>query len=362
MSAAWLAICLAGTPWPARAAAPAAEFAVTTGQLQSVGVQLIALAPPSPIRGLGYPARVVLPPSAEQVVSAPVGGVVDQLLVSGQEAVRAGQPLVRLASPEFGDMQLRLMEAATKARLARQTLGREKALLAEGIIAERRVQEAESNDRTESARLAQAQAELRLAGAEPALVQRLLEGGAPEQALLVRARAAGQVLAVEVRPGQRVHAADALVRVAGLGELWLEITLPVDTRPAMDRPITLAGRDAVAQAVSLGGMASDSQTVMLRARVIRGASGLRAGEVLQAQVPFPDASGWSVPLKAVTRHEGGAYVFVRSARGFTATPVKVLAAAGEQVQVAGPLRAGQEIATTGLVALKAAWLGKSGGN
>lgn len=361
-AAAWLVAGLGAGGLAAHAAAPAADFAVTAVQVQSLGVQVLRLEQPAAIRGLAYPARVVLPPTAEQVVSAPVGGVVDQLLVTGQESVRAGQALLRLVSPEFADMQLKLMEAASRNRLAQQTLAREKALLAEGIIPERRVQEADAVQRTETARLAQAQAELRLAGADPALVKRLLEGGAPEETILVRARGAGQVLGVEVRPGQRVHAADALVRLASLGELWLDITLPVDARPAMDRPIPLDGRDAVAQPVSLGGMANDSQTVVLRARVTRGAAGLRPGEVLQAQVPFPGASGWSVPLKAVTRHEGGAYVFVRSAKGFTATPVKVLAAAGEQLQVSGPLQAGQEIATTGLVALKAAWLGKSGSN
>lgn len=357
-----LALGLLVAALPARAAPPAAEFAVTATQLQSLGVQLLKLDKPAALRGLAYPARVVLPPSAEQVLSAPVGGVVDQLLVSGQESVRAGQPLLRLVSPEFGDLQLKLMEAASRSRLSQQTLAREKALLAEGIIPERRVQEAEAAQRTEAARLAQAQAELRLAGADPALLQRLLEGGAPQDGLLVRARAAGQVQGVEVRPGQRVHAADPLVRLAGLGELWLDISLPVDARPALDRPISLAGHEAQAQPVSLGGVASDTQTVVLRARITRGAQGLRPGEVLQALVPFPQTPGWSLPLKAVTRQDGAAYVFVRSARGFTATPVQVLASAGEQVQVSGPLQPGQELATTGLVALKAAWLGKSGSN
>jgi hypothetical protein len=40
----------------------------------------------------------------------------------------------------------------------------------------------------------------------------------------------------------------------------------------------------------------------------------------------------------------------------------VAASAGEAVQVTGALQAGQEVATGAIVALKAAWLGKGGGN
>ena len=44
-----------------------------------------------------------------------------------------GTPLLRLNSPQFGEMQLKLLEAARRARLSQQTLLREKALLTEGI-------------------------------------------------------------------------------------------------------------------------------------------------------------------------------------------------------------------------------------
>ena len=83
----------------ALAAPPASEFAVTAAQMESLGITLLKIERPAPIRGMAYPAKVVVPPNAEQVVSAPVDGVVDRLLVGGQEIAKAGQPLLRLASP-----------------------------------------------------------------------------------------------------------------------------------------------------------------------------------------------------------------------------------------------------------------------
>ena len=127
---------------PAFAAEPKAEFAVSAAQMKTLGVTLLKLEQPAAIAGMAYAAKVTLPPGQEQVVSAPVAGVVDQLLVGEQQVVKAGQPLLRLNSPQFGEMQLKLLEAASRARLSQKTLQREKALLAEGIIPERRVQEA----------------------------------------------------------------------------------------------------------------------------------------------------------------------------------------------------------------------------
>jgi len=137
--------------------------------------------------------------------------------------------------------------------------------------------------------------------------------------------------------------------------------------------VTGVNRDIAATLLSFGATVSDSQTVLLRAEVTRGAAGLRLGEFVQVRVPFATAEaaagagagadeGWAVPVPAVARHGKQAYVFVRTAKGFVAQPVTVLAGAGQALRVKGELRAGQEIAVTSVIALKAAWLGKGGSN
>jgi multidrug efflux pump subunit AcrA (membrane-fusion protein) len=150
------------TALAATSAPIANEFAVTPAQLQALGVQLQKLDKPAPINGLAFPARVVLPPSQEYVISAPVAGLVDQLLVAQNDSVKAGQPLLRLVSPEFGELQLKLSETASKARLSQKTAQRERLLFADGIIPERRVQEAESAAAEDMARQRQAESALRL--------------------------------------------------------------------------------------------------------------------------------------------------------------------------------------------------------
>jgi membrane fusion protein, heavy metal efflux system len=351
---------------PAGAAPPAAEFKVSAQQMKTLGVSLLKLEQPGAIAGMAYAAKVLVPPGQEQVVSAPVDGVVDQLLITDQQAVKAGQALMRLASPQYGEMQLKLIESASRARLSRKTLDRERQLLSDGIIPERRVQEAEAAAQDDLARVRQAEAVLRLAGIDAATIGRIAAGGARQDGVIVRAKASGVITGVDVKPGQRVQQADALARLSSLHQLWLDIQAPAYppfVMPPKTAEIQVVGRDAVALPLSVGSMVSDNQTVTLRARVSRGAERLRPGEVVQVLVPFAtNGAGWALPLQAVARQDDQAYVFVRTEQGFAARAVTVVASADASVQVTGDLKAGQEIATSAVIALKAAWQGKSGGD
>lgn len=358
---------LLAIPAPADAAD---EFAVTQAQMQGLGITLQRLERPADIQGQSYPARVVLPPAQEQVVSAPLAGLIDRVLVGENDMVHSGQPLLRLISPELGELQLKLLEAASKSRLAQKTLLRERALFAEGIIPERRVQEAEGAAEEDRARTRQAEAALRLAGLDANSIRKIGVGGGLQDGVTVLAKAPGMVMALSVKTGQRVSQADALMRVADTRQLWLDIQVPADRRAQVDikgGQITAIGRDASATPLSIGAMVSDNQTVTLRAQVSKGAALLRAGEYVQVQVPFAAAPGsagvgWAVPVPAVVRQGEKAYVFIRTEKGFLAQQVTVLNSAGSSVQVQGPLKSGQDIAVTSVIALKAAWLGKSGSN
>ena len=339
------------------------EFAVTPAQMQSLGVQLQRLESGAGTEGPTFAARVVLPPRQEQVVSAPLAGVIDQLLVAENDMVRVGQPLARLASPELGELQLKLMETASQNQLASRTLQRERQLFAEGIIPQRRVLEAEAASAQNQARQRQSEAALRLAGLDNATIRKVADGGTVDSVVVLRARSPGLVSRLDVKPGQRVQSADALLRISDASRLWLDVQVPLTWQgPVRGLPMTVVGRETLAAGQSLGATVSDSQTVTLRAEVTRGAQLLRAGEFVQVRLPMASAKGWSVPLASVVRQNDKAYVFVRTPKGFVAKPVTVLASAGQTMRVAGDLQAGQEIARTSVIALKAAWQGKGGSN
>ena len=106
---------------------------------------------------------------------------------------------------------------------------------------------------------------------------------------------------------------------------------------------------------------SGSQMVTLRALVQGKASLLRPGEVLSVELPAASTTAatsgaWDLPLSAVAHDGKQAYVFVRTADGFEARSVEVSASAGQRVRIHGPVKAGEEVAVSGVVALKGAWI------
>jgi cobalt-zinc-cadmium efflux system membrane fusion protein len=167
-----------------------------------------------------FPAQVVVPQGGERIVSAPVVSLVEQVLVQSGQSVRPGTPLLRIASTELGQAQLLLSQAGIRARLAQQNLAREQSLFAEGIIPERRVQEAKAAWSQAQAEVSQARAALRLMGLSNAVMDRLGAGGQAQDGLTLTAPQAGIVTDIAVHAGQRVEASTMLLRLVQATSRW----------------------------------------------------------------------------------------------------------------------------------------------
>lgn len=340
------------------------KFAVANAQVQALGIQTAPLQTQAESVRTSFPAQVVIPSNAEQVISSPVTGLISQLLVQPNQMVRAGTPLVRIASPELGQLQLQLLQSSTRATLARQTARREQDLFGEGLIAQRRVQEAQAALQEAEATLTQAKTALRLSGMSISAINRVAASGNPQDSLVLAATQAGVVTEIKAKPGQRVDSATPLMHLAQTGTLWLEIQVPVaeSANWTTGTKLKVRGRDITAQIMSSSAMvASGSQMVVMRALVQGKAGQVRPGELLTVELPAAAAAGaWDLPLSAVAHDGDQGYVFVRTPDGFEARPVKVSASSGQRVRVQGPVKAGEEVAISGVVALKGAWINNKG--
>ena len=344
----------------AQAAEQAVKFTVPNKQIQALGIQTAPLQSQANSVVARYPAQVIVPPKAEQVVSSPVAGLVAQLLVQQNQVVRSGESLLRLVSPELGQLQLQLLQASARATLARQAAHREQSLFKEGIIPQRRVQEAQAGLSEAEATLNQARAALRLSGMSAAAIKRVAATGMPQDSITLVAKQAGIVTEIAVAPGQRVEAATALLTVAQTDSLWLDIQLPVaeSANWLPGTKVRIPGRDITARILSASPtVSSSSQTVALRAAIEGQSAQVRPGEFVTVELPVAATQGsWVVPLSAVVYAGKQAYLFVRTPDGFEGRSVQVMASAGQQLRVQGPLKAGEQIAVSGVVALKGAWL------
>ncbi len=338
----------------------ALKFSVPENQLKAMGIKTMPLQNGNEAVRASFPAQVMVPPNAEQVISSPVAGLITQVLIQQNELVKPGAPLLRIASPELGNLQLQLLQANARATLLRQTAQREKALFDEGIIPERRVQEAQAALSEGEATLKQAKAALRLSGMPLASINKVAASGNPQDGLTLVAEKAGVVTEIQVKNGQRVEAATALMHIAQTEKLWLDIQVPVTDSANWQTgtAVRVQGRKLAGKVLSSSAMvASGSQTVVLRAELDGQSGEVRPGEFLTVDLPVKaTAGGWDLPLTAVAYDGSTAVVFVRTKEGFEARPVKVTASAGQQLRVQGALAAGDQVAISSVVALKGAWL------
>lgn len=337
------------------------SFPVSQAQMRALGIDLITLRTEKPAHQV-YPALVTLPTDQESVVSAPVSGLVSTILIQPNQRVQKGQALLRLNSPELTQMQLQLLQASSQATLAKQVLAREQSLQGEGIIAMRRVNEAQARLAEATATVAQAQAALRLAGMSSQEIHAVVQSGQLRDALTVHAARDGTVLALKVSAGQRVMAADALLHLGNIGKLWLDIQVPVADAEQWPTgtPVTLVGRPIRGRVIGINPMVSTgNQTLVIRALLERPGTQIRPGEFVQVRVSARQPSGsFNVPLSALARDAGKTVLFVHHRTGFEARPVQVLSSVGQTANVRGKLKAGEQVASKGVIALKSVWLGE----
>jgi multidrug efflux pump subunit AcrA (membrane-fusion protein) len=306
--------------------------------------------------------RVVVPNSALEVVLAPVAGRVESLPVNPGEVVRAGQALARLYSAELLGLQRELISARTQADLARSRAERDAALHADGIIAGNRLAESEALSASAESHLQEQRQLLRLAGLSGSAVDRIRTAEQIQPSLVVASRRGGTIMRQGISPGQHVDAGDLMFQVASLDTLWLELQATRDQarRLAPGDPAWVAGCAQPARVIATGTqLDAQSQTTMVRAELGRAAGCVAPNQVVEARIdPSPGRDDLlRVPTGSLLQREGRDYVLLREPGGLRPVAVAIERRGSDWAWVHGGLRAGDEVATTGLAALKGAWLG-----
>ncbi len=286
-------------------------------------------------------------------LSARGEAMVLEVRVDVGEVVKAGQPLVVLASGDVGGHQARLAASKVRLEAAQARVEREGTLSAEGIGSQKSLHEARSDLATAQSEHAAALASLRAAGAS--------SGGSGGQYAL-SAPFGGVVVSRQALAGKGAVSGETLVEVADVGTLWALLEVPEEhalaVRPEQRVTLSFEGLRGVTREgkVVLVSPTIDSRTRTVRARVdIPNADGgLKAGLFVRAQIQVsPEREALFVPRDALQDAEGQALVFVKTGDAlFEPRRVRAGEAVGEEVEITEGLDAGAAVVTTGAFLLK----------
>lgn len=346
-------------------AAQDAQINITREQIDNLDIKVGPLTASREIPLLYAPAKVVVPANRERLISSTQPGLVVQLQANIGDNVEKGQILAQINSPELVALQREFLTAGSELDLSAQEYKRDKKLLAEGVIAERRWQETLTQHNGKSAQFDTIRQLLAMAGMSPAEIKTLAQTRKLSSLLNIRAPLGGVVLERSATLGARLDMQAPLYRIADLSELWLEINIPQERLAGLHIGDHVRIEDtAITAKISLLGQSvdRDNQTVLARAIIDSKQSGLRAGQNVNVRImQNSEQAGFMVPNSAIAQYEGHHYIFVRNAGGFAVTEVKVTGKQDTESRIDASLSGNEQIAVKGAVALKANWLGLGGG-
>lgn len=294
-------------------------------------------------------------------VGVPVPARAMRLLVAPGDAVRAGDLLVELQSPELGRLRADYVSAQARVTLAEGALKRKRDLAAERIVPQREVQEGEADATEAQAALRASTAALSALGVPPS------SGGEAEgrdaATFGLRSPIAGTVLERNIVRGQMVDPATPAYRIANVSTLWLTVH-------AFERDAVRINKGAAARlsfaalpgeefrgVVGLvgGQVSKESRTVPIRIDVRNQGGRLRPGMSGSAAVPVGASKNpvLTVPVVAVQRVRNEWCVFLpKDASTFEIRKIGRGRDLGGEVEVLSGLRAGEKVVVEGAFLLK----------
>lgn len=257
-------------------------------------------------------------------VYTPISGRVIKIFAEMGQKVNAGDSLVAIDSPDFGQSQTDAEKADSDVRLAKKVLERDQDLLAHGAAAQKDVE-------ADQADLEEKQAEM-----TRTLVQLAHYGGSLGQInnhYILKAPLAGTVVEKNINPGQQLRddlilanvpqAYQPLFIISDPAKLWLflDVTEADQSKLRVGQTLTLRTRAYPDKefhgTLQVIGQELDptTRTLKVRADVDNSEGLLRSETYVTAELENVPAGGVTIPSQAIFRKDEKTYVFVENAPG-----------------------------------------------
>jgi RND family efflux transporter MFP subunit len=342
------------------------DIALTSKQIESLGITTIVLPKKQSGEVSGLPSQVIVPSNQLFVISTPLAALVEQTLVGVGDNVRKGQPIARLQSPALAEAQRGLLQATVQSQLAKENLSRDESLWKDGIIAESRYRISKGASTEAQAVLAERKQMLRLSGMSDLAIGQLQSSNNLSSVLTLNSPIDGVVLEKSASAGQRLDAAVPLFKIAKLNPLGLEIQAPLTMTAGLKvgASISIPGLNASGKLTAIGrSLTGTNQTILLRAIINQGAENLRPNQMVEASITTngKGVPQWEIPKESIVRITGKTFVFVAIPTGFRPQPVKVLGEGAKNSVISGAFKGDEKIALRGVSALKTSTMGLGGG-
>lgn len=295
---------------------------------------------------------VAFNPSYVAAIGTRLRGTVRRTFKFEGDHVKVGEALAEVESAELGEAQAGVTQAEVNVKAAEIQAKREKELLDKSLTTAREAEVAAAELATRKSALQAAQQRSQAYG-----------GGGGFGLYVLKTPIAGHVIERHIAPGQSVDGATVGYKVADLDHLWVELSIferdleavkiddDVDISPVTKSSVKLPGKVAhVGEVID-----PVSRSTEVRIAVDNPKVHLRPGQSVEATITsgVVEREALLIPHASVVYVDGKSTVFVKEGDGrVRATPVKLGASDGNRHEVLEGVQAGQEVASSGVFALK----------
>lgn len=323
--------------------------------LKTAPVNRVSLTPVIRVAG-----TVDFDPRHVAAVGTRLTGLVRSVARFEGDAVKKGELLGTIDSPELGSAQASVLEYRAQQRAAELNSKREEDLLSRGLTTARETESAAATREEFRSKLNAAEQRVSaLGGALPSNKSGRV-GGVHE----LRSPLDGTVVERHVNAGQSVEGQLTAFRIANLDHLWIELAVfernlgsihkgdPVQVSPLTKQSEAIAGLIAhVGEQVDPA-----TRTAVVRVEVDNRSRKLRPGQAVTARIHATNAGDGSacvVPQSAITYIDGSPTVFVAETDlRLVVTPVELGETDGHDREILSGVSPGQLVVVEGVFALK----------
>ena len=333
-------------------------FQANSPQLSAIGTAAAEIAGP---RRLMLGGRLAWDEEHTVRIYTPIGGRIASVSVSLGQTVKAGDELLVIDSPDFGQAQADLAKTAADLAQSDKSLARAQALFGHGANAAKDVEGAAADRTRAVAERDRCARRMELWNDHGEVLDERFHLTSPVAGVVVeRSAAVGSEIRSDAQLAGLPQLANPLLVITAPAQLTLYIDVPEaelgSLRVGMHVSVTtraFAGRSFQAKVTAVV-QALDPQTRVGRVKaMVDNPDGLlRAEQYVDAEVNVPSEAHAQVPKRAAYLTSDGWRVFVRQGDGtFTRRSVAVGAEVGDHIEIIDGLAPGEQVVVAGALLL-----------
>jgi membrane fusion protein, heavy metal efflux system len=305
------------------------------------------------------PGEVALDLNQVAKIMSRIEGQVEKIHIQLGDRVKQGQLLAAIGSLQLDQLIEEYLVSKAQVDVAENMYRRTQKLVADRVVAERRLVEDRGRFIETQARHQHVREKLLNMGMTPGELHQLEHGSHQEgHRYTLTSPIAGTVVAQNVVRGQGVAPGNELFEIVDTSRVWVFANLPIEQARKFKEGdvgtiLPKGGESFRAPLTYLAPVADEAtRTIRVRFEVANQLHGLKPREYVNVQLTIDSPPTLAVPVSALTMVGNVRGVFVQRETGYVFVPIEAGREGGGWVEVEKGLTAGEQVVVDGVFDLK----------